>query len=142
MEKNIEFRLAGFDLTQFIPTWENYTGNNRNFGIKNNINFSYNKSKRSLRCIQDLEFTHQEKTVLKIQLFTYIEFSQKSIDEVAENGKLVIPPGFLAQCASYGHGAIRGIMYLRTPNTPLEGVVLPPLNYATVFQQPLTFDVV
>ena len=57
-----------------------------------------------------------------------------------KDGKIVVPADFLAQCASFGHGALRGIMYLKTMNTPLEGIVLPPVVYGEMFKKPITFD--
>ena len=54
--------------------------------------------------------------------------------------EIVFPADFLAQCASFGHGALRGIMYLKTMNTPLEGIVLPPVVYGEMFKKPISFD--
>jgi len=31
-------------------------------------------------------------------------------------------------------------MYLKTMNTPLEGIVLPPVVYGEMFKKPITFD--
>ena len=141
MEHNIQYRIAGFELTQFIPSWEG-VGNGKEFNMNNGIDFSYNQQNNIIKCTQNIDLLHDTQTVLKIQLCTYVEIEPNSVKSLVKDRKIVIPANFLAQCASFGHGALRGIMYLKTINTPLDGVILPPVVYSDVFKKPLTFEVV
>ncbi len=140
MKHNIQYRIVGFDLTQFAPSWDSMTKGDR-FNLNSGMDFSYNHANRVIRCQQDIEFTHNDLSVLKIQLCTYVEISLESEEAMKNNGKILLPAEFLAQCASFGHGALRGIMYLKTINTPLEGVILPPVVYSDVFKKPLEFEI-
>ena len=119
-QKNIEYKLAGFELTQFRPAWENYT-DGVGVEIQNNIGFAYNAEKKVLKCTISMSFVQGINSVLDIEFCTYIELHPDSVKNMTEENRLVVPANFLAQCASFGHGAIRGVMYLKTQNTPLEG---------------------
>ena len=87
-----------------------------------------------------MEFSNEEKTALKIQLCTFVVISEDTVTSLEKEGKIVIPADFLAQCASFGHGALRGIMYIKTMNTPLERIVLPPVLYSEMFKKPIIFN--
>lgn len=141
MEHNIQYRIAGFELTQFVSSWEGIS-NEEDFNMNNGIDFSYNQQKNIIKCTQNIDLLHEAQTVLKIQLCTYVEIESSSVNSLVKDHKIVIPANFLAQCASFGHGALRGIMYLKTTNTPLDGVILPPVVYSDVFKKPLAFDLV
>lgn len=136
---NIHYRIAGFDLTRFSPSWEG-VGDCSDFEVNDGVDFSYNHERSTIKCTQNFDFSNNGKSVLKIQLCTYITITEESVQALSKDNKIVFPAGFLAQCASFGHGALRGIMLLKTPNTPLEGVILPPVVYRDVFKKSITFD--
>ena len=136
---NIQYRISGFDLTQFVPSWEGI-GEDNEFEVNNGIDFSYNNEHKTIRCTHNVDFLCGGKMVLKIQLCSFITITEESAQSLSKDNKIIIPAGFLAQCASFGHGALRGIMLLKTPNTPLEGIILPPVVYGDVFKKPMTFN--
>jgi len=136
---NIQYRIGGFDLTQFAPSWEGLEGCVA-FDINSGVDFAYNFEQNVIKSILNVEFSHQQKIALKIQLCTFVAISEETVKNLEKEGKLTIPAEFLAQCASFGHGALRGIMYLKTLNTPLEGIILPPVVYGKLFKKPITFE--
>jgi hypothetical protein len=136
---NIKYRIAGFDLTQFVPSWDGIEGC-ESFDIKTGVDFAYNFEQNVIKSILNVDFSYKEKTALKIQLCTFVAISEDTVTSLEKDGKIVIPADFLAQCASFGHGALRGIMYLKTRNTPLEGIVLPPVVYGEMFKKPISFE--
>lgn len=136
---NIRYRIGGFDMTQFVPSWDGLEGC-ENFEIRSGVDFAYNFEQNVIKSILNIEFSHKEKTALIIQLCTFVSISEDTVAALEKDGKIVIPADFLAQCASFGHGALRGIMYLKTKNTPLEGIILPPVVYSKMFKKPISFD--
>ena len=126
-------------MTQFVPSWDGLE-NCESFDIKSGVDFAYNFEQNVIKSILNVDFSYREKTALKIQLCTFVAISEDTVAALEKDGKIVIPADFLAQCASFGHGALRGIMYLKTMNTPLEGIVLPPVVYGEMFKKPITFD--
>ena len=137
---NITYRIGGFDLTQFAPSWDGLSGSN-SFEVKSGVDFAYNFEQHTIKTVINVEFNSSEKLALKIQLCTFVVISEETAKALENEGKIVIPADFLAQCASFGHGAIRGIMYLKTANTPLEGIVLPPVEYSKLFKKSISFDI-
>ena len=137
---SINYRIGGFDLTQFVPSWDGLE-RCESFDIKSGVDFAYNFEQNVIKSILNVEFSHKEKTALRIQLCTFVAISEDTVTALEKDGKLVLPADFLAQCASFGHGALRGIMYLKTMNTPLEGVVMPPVKYGEMFKKPISFDI-
>ena len=136
---SIKYKICGFDLTQFVPTWDGIDGC-KNFDIRSGAEFAYNFEQNVIKCILNVDFSYKEKTALKIQLCTFVAISVETATAFEKDGRLVIPADFLAQCASFGHGALRGIMYLKTMNTPLEGIILPPVVYGEIFKKPMIFE--
>ena len=130
---SIKYRIGGFDLTQFVPSWDGLEGC-ESFDIQSGVDFAYNFEQNVIKSILNVEFSHKEKTALRIQLCTFVAISEDTVTALEKDGKIVVPADFLAQCASFGHGA------LRTMNTPLEGIVLPPVVYGEMFKKPITFD--
>lgn len=137
---NIKYRIGGFDLTQFVPSWDGL-GGCESFDVKSGIDFAYNFEQNTIKSILNVEFLSKDRLALKVQLCTYVAISEESAKALEKDGKIIIPADFLAQCVSFGHGALRGIMYLKTANTPMEGIVLPPVVYGEMFKKPITFDV-
>lgn len=137
---NIKYKIGGFDLTQFEPTWDGLEGC-ESFDVRSGVDFAYSFEQNVINSILNVEFSYKESTVLKIRLCTFVAISEDTVASLEKEGKIVIPADFLAQCASFGHGALRGIMYLKTANTPLEGVVLPPVVYRDMFKKSISFDI-
>lgn len=137
---SINYRIGGFDLTQFVPSWDGLE-RCESFDIKSGVDFAYNFEQNVIKSILNVEFSHKEKTALRIQLCTFVVINEDTVTALEKDGKLVLPADFLAQCASFGHGALRGIMYLKTMNTPLEGIVMPPVKYGEMFKKPISFDI-
>ena len=137
---NITYKIGGFDLTQFVPSWDGLNGSN-SFEVRNGVDFAYNFEQYTIKSVLNVEFFSNEKLALKIQLCTFVVISEETAKALENDGKIVIPADFLAQCASFGHGVLRGIMYLKTANTPLEGIVMPPVEYGKLFKKSISFDI-
>lgn len=138
-EKDIAYKLVGFDLPRFQTSWERYKPD-FDVEVNNNIDFSFSKENNTLKCTNNISFTQEDTVILEIQFCTFVEMHPDSIAQITIDDQIVIPARFLAQCASFGHGAIRGIMFLKTSNTPFEGLIMPPVEYHKVFKEPLAID--
>lgn len=134
--KELFYRLAGFDLIQFAPSYENFQEGG---SIEANCeyDFGFNKENSILRNTITLSFLQERKPILNIQFATFIEIKEESVNSFIKDSKFVISKNEQAQFASFGYGALRGIMYLKTVNTPLEGLILPPVFMDDIFKEPL-----
>ena len=137
--KDLQYRLAGFDLMQFIPTYEKVTDQDiieGNYGF----DFAYNKNSNTVRTTVNLNLTHEGESVLTVQFATFIELKKESTDSMIKGNTITFKKEHLAQFASFGYGALRGVMYLKTINTPIENVILPPLELESMFTNSLTIS--
>ena len=137
--KSLQYRIAGFDLMQFIPTYEKFIADGPiegNYGF----DFSFNKATNTLRVIVNLSLTQNEESVLTVQFATFVEIKDESAESIIKWNEITFAKEHLAQFASFGYGALRGVMYLKTINTPIDNVILPPLDLMDLFSTPLTIS--
>lgn len=115
------------DLTQFSPEWERYDTTNDSVGIKTFFNFSFNKTEGILKCVTNLCFIQENRPFLKTELQTFFEIAKESIEEMTNESIITIPKGLLCQFASLAYGSFRGVIYMKTINTDLSNLILPPM---------------
>jgi hypothetical protein len=115
------------DLTQFSPELEIFDPSNESIGIETNFNFSFNKTERILKCVINLTFIQDNQPFLKCELQTFFEISKESIEEQTNDNFVIFPKGLLCQFASLAYGSFRGIIYMKTINTNICNLILPPM---------------
>lgn len=124
---NIQYKFIKMDLTQFSPEWNRYDASNESVGIETNFNFSFNKKEGILKCATYLTFIQDNQVFLKSELQTFFEIKKESIKELTNGDVITIPKGLLCQFASLAYGSFRGVVYMKTINTDLSNLILPPL---------------
>lgn len=124
---NIQYKFIKMDLTQFSPEWDRYDAKDPSVGIETNFNFSFNKSEGILKCATNLTFIQNNQIFLKSELQTFFEILKESIDELTNEKVITIPKGLLCQFASLAYGSFRGVIYMKTINTALSNLILPPM---------------
>ena len=75
---SIKYRIGGFDLTQFVPSWDGLEGC-ESFDIQSGVDFAYNFEQNVIKSILNVEFSHKEKTALRIQLCTFVAISEDTV---------------------------------------------------------------
>lgn len=124
---NIQYKFIKMDLTQFSPEWDRYDAEDPSVGIETNFNFSFNKSEGILKCATNLTFIQNNQIFLKSELQTFFEILKESIDELTNENVITIPKSLLCQFASLAYGSFRGVVYMKTINTALSNLILPPM---------------
>jgi len=124
---NIQYKFIKMDLTQFSPELEIFDPSNESIGIETNFNFSFNKTERILKCVINLTFIQDNQPFLKCELQTFFEISKESIEEQTNDNFVIFPKGLLCQFASLAYGSFRGIIYMKTINTNICNLILPPM---------------
>ena len=124
---NIQYKFIKMDLTQFSPEWERYDSTNDSVGIETNFSFSFNKTEGILKCVTKLTFIQENQPFLRSELQTFYEISKESVKELTNESVITIPRGLLCQFASLAYGSFRGVIYMKTINTDLSNLILPPM---------------
>ena len=138
---NIQYRFIKMDLTQFSPEWDRYDSKNPMVGIETNFNFSYNKSEGVLKCTTKLHFKQENQIFLKSELQTFYEISKDSIEMLTNENVITIPKGLLCQFASLAYGSYRGVIYMKSINTALCNLMLPPMFLDEVIKDDMKIQV-
>lgn len=131
---NIQYKFIKMDLTQFSPELERFDSSNESVGIETNFNFSFNKTERISKCVVNLTFIQDNQPFLKCELQTFFEISKESIEELTSENLVVFPKALLCQFASLAYGSFRGIIYMKTINTNLCNLILPPMYLSEVIK--------
>lgn len=132
---NIQYRFIKMDLTQFSPEWDRYDSKNPTIGIETNFSFSYNKSEGVLKCTTNLQFIQENQIFLKSELQTFFEITKDSIEGLTSEDVITIPKELLCQFASLSYGSYRGVIYMKSINTSLSNLILPPMYLDVVIKE-------
>ena len=97
---------------------------------------------RILRCTVTFHFVQGNQPFLNAELQNYFEIAEESLAEITDGDKLVVPRGLLCQFASFGYGSFRGILYLKSINTPYSDIIMPPLYVHEIIKEDLEIDLV
>ena len=122
------------DLTQFSPELERFDSTNDSVGIETNFNFSFNKTEGIIKCVINLTFIQDDQPFLKSELQTFFEITKESIEGLTSENLVVFPKGLLCQFASLAYGSYRGVIYMKTINTELSNLILPPMYLSDVIK--------
>lgn len=133
----IQYKFIKMDLTQFSPEWERFDSSNDSVGIETNFSFSFNKTEGILKCATNLTFIQENQPFLKSELQTYYEITKESIEELTCENVITIPRGLLCQFASLAYGSFRGVIHMKTINTALCNLILPPMYVEDVIKSDL-----
>lgn len=79
--------------------------------------------------------------LMKAVMSSYFEIAPDSIEEISEDdGRLVFDPMSLVQFASLNYGSLRGALYVKTANTPLKDLVIPPIYFHKIITSAFTIE--
>lgn len=112
---------------------ENYSAQSET-KAKTNMTFAYNKDKHVIKNSIYIEMRQDDKKFLVVQMDAYVEISESSAKQMTKENGICLPRNLQCQIASFCYGAIRGVMYLKTLNTPLQDIILPPLELQDVIK--------
>lgn len=132
---NVQYQFIKMELTQFSPKWEVYSSENSAIGLETRFNFAFNKSEGVLKCTTVLTFMQDNQIFLNSELQTFFKIKEESVKELTKENVITIPRGLLCQFASLSYGSYRGILYMKTINTDLSNLVLPPMYLDEVIKE-------
>lgn len=133
MDKEILYQFIGMEILQFATFEENYSDENPEVEISNNLQFSYNFEDRTVKCVTSVILTQDKVAVLKCELASFFCLENGTAESLAQNGTFHAPSELLAQFASLTYGAIRGVIFTKTTGSPLNKIILPPNDIRAMF---------
>ena len=135
MENQIKYRFRRMELEQFAMFKENYNKDIKEVQFQTEVQFSFYKGISVLCCRISVDMSAIDKPLAKIVLKSFFEIHPDSLKLLLKEDKIVFPPVPLVQFASLCYGAIRGVLFAKTQDTPLAGYVLPPVYFGNIIDK-------
>ena len=136
MKSQIQYRFRKIDVAQFAMFLENYSDQISDVEFRTDTQFSFDKEQNVLCDRISVAMSKDGRPLLKIELCCYFEISAESIENICQDDQYVFEPGLLVQFASLNYGTLRGVLHIKTLNTPLNRFILPPLYYSEIIKTP------
>lgn len=128
------------DLTQFATLADGYTPEDTEIEIFNRFQFAYNFEDHLVLCKTIIEISKEKQLLLKAELDCVFKIDPVSAFALEHKTQAVLPPRLLAQFASLAYGSMRGVLYLKTVDTPFNSFILPPNDVSSIFKEPQVFS--
>jgi len=139
--KKVGYQIAGMELARFsLPVMEmNVDLQGKPLSVNTRVNFAFGETANVLRCKLSVDLVQSRAPLLQTELLMFFKIKDESIDELKQGDSVVVPRSALCQFASFCYGALRGIMYVKTMNTPIEKVCLPPMDMKNLITEDIAF---
>lgn len=122
---NIPYRIDKIETRQFaIFPDKLVTG--QNIDVSTNFNFAVSSDTSHIRCIASIRYEQQENLILVLEIACHFGLSPDGIEQITSQGKIDVE--FLRYIATIAVGTARGIIHAQTQGTPVNAIVLPPIN--------------
>ncbi len=134
----IQFRMTRIQVNQFAILSDTLDGSN-NIDIECAMGFRAS----NLSIAVSAKFTFSaDVTLMLIDVTCVFDIDGVSWDSMVQNdGKLLIPKGFLAHLAMHTVGTMRGVLHCKTEGTPFNVLILPPLNVSDMIPEDVTLEI-
>lgn len=129
----MQYKYRKIDLEQFAVLTEKPLETGREISFNTDIEFSYDEEQRLLANKITLSASSSAEFIMKAVMTSYFEISQESVEELRNNeGRIEFNPLALVQFASFNYGALRGALSIKTADTALNEIVIPPVDRKSV----------
>ncbi len=137
----MQYKYSKIDLEQFAVLTDAPIDNNAEIKIRTDLEFAYTRENRLLANKITITATDNDQMLMKAVMSSYFEIAPDSIEEISEDdGRLVFDPMSLVQFASLNYGSLRGALYVKTANTPLKDLVIPPIYFHKIITSAFTIE--
>lgn len=137
----MQYKYSKIDLEQFAVLTDAPIDNNAEIKIRTDLEFAYSRENRLLANKITITATDNDQMLMKAVMSSYFEIAPDSIEEIREDdGRLVFDPMSLVQFASLNYGSLRGALYVKTANTPLKDLVIPPIYFHKIITSAFTIE--
>lgn len=131
----IEFRMQQIKVDQFAMLSDTFDKNN--IDIQTNSGVAVDTEHQMVRLQMKYDYLSDNQLVLTLAISCFFAVDPSSWKSMLNKDGLTLPHGFLSHLALHTVGTARGILFSKTEGTPLQQLILPPLNVEKMFQEDL-----
>lgn len=134
----VNFRMTRIHVNQFAIL--NDSVNDKD-SVELECGLGFYASEKCVSVSVKVMYTSDE-PLMVIETICQFEISEDAWGSMIQvNGDILLPKEFLAHLAMHTVGTVRGVMHCRTEGSPLNFLVLPPINVVEMIQQDLLLPV-
>lgn len=110
--------------------------------INTQVQFAANAAQKMLGAKVAFRFVQTKVPFLIIEASCHFRITDEAWDKFSqkEEGKLIVPAGFMAHLAMLTVGTARGILHAKTETTKFSQYIVPTINVAVMIKEDIIFD--
>lgn len=137
---SVGFNLRGIRTEQFAM-FEDYFVHQQAAQVGHSFKFMLNPNLKQLGTFAHFDFKQNDYIIMKIVVSCHFGIDPKTWDSFKNNGKITLPQDFITNLAMITSGVARGILAVKTENTPFSNYLLPLLDITNIIKSDVTFHV-
>lgn len=134
----INFRMAKINVSQFAILADTVPSDGLSYSVE--LGFRAATSAKRIACDFAVEFTHNDKPIIKLGVFCEFDIKPEDWDRRINGNTLTITKDELGFFANQTVGVSRGIMFCKTEGTPFSQFIVPPINLITLIKDDFVID--
>lgn len=141
-DKIMAFRIVQVAIENFNMQPQSIEENNE-LGINTSYSFQVSFERKCVRCISSFIFKKDGNSLLELVLSCVFAIKPEVFESLYDDKRehLTIGAEFCRYMATIAVGAARGAIAVKTENTPLAAIVLPPINLVEAIKGDTVFTV-
>lgn len=139
----LKYRIQKIDVRQFkIHKVHESSG----LRLASTFQFKVNIEEEIICCVSKYEYKDSEdsgRIAMLLELECYFKVEPKCFKSLIKDSRLIVSPAMLQYMATIAVGAARGEIHARCEiaESPLQNLVLPPINLTKIINSPAEFDI-
>ncbi len=132
----ILYKYIKMELEQFALFDENINSEVGDVQMQTSTVFNFGKEQNVLCNKIAVTYLLEGKTLMKAVMNSYFLIHEDSVKAMTdENNHVIFNTDILTQFASLNYGSLRGVLYLKTADTPLSRHILPPVYFNRILKE-------
>jgi hypothetical protein len=142
-QKKVGFVLQAIKTEQFAILVENLS-NKKPLELGSQLQFKFDQKQNLIGVEIGFEYIQSKKVLLKIVVSCHFKIEVDSWQSflIIQEGKLVVPKGFLAHLAMITVGTARGVLHAKTESTDFSKFIIPAINVIEMIPDDAVIDMV
>lgn len=139
----VGFGLQAIKTEQFAILEDNFS-HKKSVELVSQLQFKFDQKNNLIGVEVGFEYVQSKKVLLKIVVGCHFKIETDSWQSFLANqeGKLVVPKGFLAHLAMITIGTARGVLHAKTESTEFNKFIIPTLNVNEMIPDDAVIDLV
>lgn len=109
-----------------------------NISLSTEISFKYSDESKQIACEIGYKFNDDTEAFMVLKVQCDFKIHDEDWSGFIEKDGLSIPKNLLELFAVHTVGTTRGILFCKTEGTPFNGLMIPPINVASMMKEEVT----